>query len=359
LLPVLTLLASQLIADPRSTGTGSDVATSDDAAARPGAATALERSVAEHAPGLPILAEQLRATAAEVEDSVVTVCTSFQGMASRARAVVDELQLRIGAGVEHEHRGTPGMAELIRGARGRLDTALLRVIEGSATSDRVLARMTDATDRIAEVGRAAEQVEGIAAKTKLLALNARIEAVHAGKHGLGFTVVAGEVKDLAEQATATSQAVRALVESITTTFTEVRTGVETLAAQTGAAAEQTRHEVETAMSDLERTHEGLQETVVQALDGSRRLAGDISSAVIGLQFQDAVNQRLQHVVDALGQAERALVEHLPADAMPTATPWLDELQSSYTMAAERQVMARHVGDAEADQGSAPGSVELF
>jgi hypothetical protein len=81
--------------------------------------------------------------------------------------------------------------------------------------------------------------------------------------------------------------------------------------------------------------------------------------VIGLQFQDAVNQRLQHVVDALGQAERALVEHLPADAMPTATPWLDELQSSYTMAAERQVMARHVGDAEADQGSAPGSVELF
>jgi methyl-accepting chemotaxis protein len=359
LVPVLTLLASRLIAAPRGDAAGLDGTTSDAIDARPGNASELERSVAAHAPGLPILAEQLRATAADVEDSVITVCTSFQGMATRARAVVDELQLRIGAGTEPEYSGAPGMAELIRGARGRLDTALLRVIEGSATSDLVLARMSDAAERIAEVGRAAEQVEGIAEKTKLLALNARIEAVHAGKHGLGFTVVAGEVKELAEQATQTSQAVRALVSGITATFDEVRSGVETLAAATGAAAEQTRHEVENAMSDLERTHEGLQETVGHALDGSRQLAGDIASAVIGLQFQDAVNQRLHHVVDALGQAERALVEHLPAGAAPTTTPWLDELQSSYTMAAERQVLAQHTGDSHAEQGSAPGSIELF
>lgn len=355
LLPVLTLVVSRALAPAGENDTAPEALDTEPVAAP---SRGLERSVAEHAPGLPILADQLRATAAQVEDSIVSVCGSFQGMASRARAVVDDLQQRIGD--DGGDGTTPGMAELIRGARSRLDTALLRVISDSAASGTVLDRVGDAAERIAQVGRAAEQVEGIAAKTRLLALNARIEAVHAGTHGVGFTVVAGEVKQLAEQASATSQEVRALVESITATFAEVHAGVAKLASDTGSAAEHTRHEVETAMTDLERTHEGLQDAVVHALDGSRQLAGEISSAIVGLQFQDAVSQRLQHVVDALKQTEHALVAHLPADAAAVESPWLEELQRSYTMTAEREVIARHFDDGgAAEHGSSAGSVELF
>lgn len=357
LLPVLTFAVSRAVAQTDD----DDARDAEDASNAPPHATSapgLERSVAEHAPGLPILADQLRATAVQVEDSIVSVCGSFQGMASRARAVVDDLQQRIGD--DGGDGTTPGMAELIRGARSRLDTALLRVISDSAASGTVLARVGDAAERIAQVGRAAEQVEGIAAKTKLLALNARIEAVHAGAHGVGFTVVAGEVKQLAEQASATSQEVRALVESITATFAEVHAGVEKLASDTSSTAEQTRHEVETAMTDLERTHEGLQEAVGHALDGSRRLAGEISAAIVGLQFQDAVSQRLQHVVEALMQTEQALLAHLPAGTGTVESAWLEELQRSYTMTAEREILARHLDDAASpDHGSAAGSVELF
>lgn len=355
LLPVLTLVVSRALAPAGENDTAPEALDTEPVAAP---SRGLERSVAEHAPGLPILADQLRATAVQVEDSIVSVCGSFQGMASRARAVVDDLQQRIGD--DGGDGTTPGMAELIRGARSRLDTALLRVISDSAASGTVLDRVGDAAERIAQVGRAAEQVEGIAAKTRLLALNARIEAVHAGTHGVGFTVVAGEVKQLAEQASATSQEVRALVESITATFAEVHAGVAKLASDTGSAAEHTRHEVETAMTDLERTHEGLQDAVVHALDGSRQLAGEISSAIVGLQFQDAVSQRLQHVVDALKQTEHALVAHLPADAAAVESPWLEELQRSYTMTAEREVIARHFDDGgAAEHGSSAGSVELF
>lgn len=72
-----------------------------------------------------------------------------------------------------------------------------------------------------EIGKLVDGITRIASQTDLLALNAAIEAARAGQHGLGFRVVASEVRKLAEQSARSAEEVRARVRTTQDQITRV------------------------------------------------------------------------------------------------------------------------------------------
>lgn len=68
--------------------------------------------------------------------------------------------------------------------------------------------------RSQEIGAIADVITAIASQTHLLALNASIEAAHAGEQGKGFAIVASEVRKLAEEARVSAEQIFELIANI-------------------------------------------------------------------------------------------------------------------------------------------------
>lgn len=76
---------------------------------------------------------------------------------------------------------------------------------------RVFELLNQSIERIAGF---VDQINGIASQTNLLALNASIEASHAGELGKGFAVVAEEVRQLAEHSSVSAAEIAAVINEI-------------------------------------------------------------------------------------------------------------------------------------------------
>jgi methyl-accepting chemotaxis protein len=86
--------------------------------------------------------------------------------------------------------------------------------ESSAILKNVTKSIQELSESTKEIHSIIQSITDIAGQTNLLALNASIEAARAGEHGKGFSVVAVEVRKLAEQSATAAQNITSIIKSI-------------------------------------------------------------------------------------------------------------------------------------------------
>ncbi|WP_158289473.1 methyl-accepting chemotaxis protein [Paenibacillus flagellatus] len=248
--------------------------------------------------------EKIRAIVTEVKgttgtgkreaDDIDRLSGQTKDIAREMNATMEQVAAAAGRQAEEAERGMGGVHELaglLDGYRERtseLDDSNRRLQHteriGTEAVGALLAAIADNVRIVGEAGRSLDQLRGdieavadmaeaitaISQQTGLLALNASIEAARAGEHGQGFAVVASEVRKLADQASASAERIRELLDNVT------RSAGDTGKAMGGAirlAQEQERSAATTseAFEAMRRTLERMNELIGQLAGGMSQL----------------------------------------------------------------------------------------
>jgi methyl-accepting chemotaxis protein len=297
-------------------------------------------------------ASEMAQTSSELSEQAADMARTIQESADAATGllrIAERASTEAKAGVER----TTHMRQLARDNRARLDESA-QALELLTSEAQSTAAASDSLAEASEQIRAfVSLVRKIARQSKLLALNASMEAARAGVQGEGFAVVASEIRKLAANSNDAAERTEVLVNTVLARVDESRkSSRRTLDTVTGVRratrdAGESFSQIERAMSDTQEWVETLERSARESSqhvgDITRRLetlargtesfAAAMEQVAAGSEEQSASTQEIAAAAAALAESSRrltALVATFRLDRIGAAPPsppaarWTDE-----------------------------------
>ena len=256
----------------------------------------------------------------ELESNVL----SLRDTAGNSRASVERQQEEIDMVATAVNEMSAAAGEIARNAQQTADAAnsadndsraCLETVAGSRDAVQKLSReINSAADVIDTLGRditsittVLEVIQGVAEQTNLLALNAAIEAARAGEAGRGFSVVADEVRNLAQRTQASTEEINTMIERLQKGAADA---VDVMKAST-AVSNVSMEKAQDAMEALDRIAESITEIsrmtsqIATASEEQTSVTEELNSSItrIACQGQEAASAASENDVYS-GHIER-------------------------------------------------------
>lgn len=270
---------------------------------------------------LPVWHQHVVSARTQIDDAVNDLVGSFASITDQFEAA----GFKGAAGAASQSDETATLLSLCEGELQQVITLMTELTRSKGAMSASMQELLTATE---ELQTMAQGVAMIASQTNLLAINAAIEAAHAGDSGRGFAVIAKEIRSLSQSSAQTASQITERIGKVSAIMNETSHVAATAAEHEGVAIDRSS----TGINDVLAHMRQLSADADSMRERGNVIRNDIEQLIIGLQFQDRVNQ-LMSVVDGDITRLRDQVER--HDPPPPAEQWLQELQTRYTMREQR------------------------
>ncbi len=257
-------------------------------------------------------ATEIAATAREQQSTAnqIAATTAEIGATSKEISATSRELVKTMNEVSQVSEDTAQLANSGQSAIARMEATMRQIMDASGSITAKLAVLSEKTTNINSV---VTTITKVADQTNLLSLNAAIEAEKAGEYGLGFAVVAMEIRRLADQTAVATYDIEKMVKEMQSAVAagvmgmdkfseEVRRGVEEIR-QVSTQLAQIIHQVQTLTPRFQTVNEGMHaqatgaqqisETLVQLSDAAHQTAESLRQSNLAIEQLNEAARGLQ------------------------------------------------------------------
>ena len=230
----------------------------------------LNRGITNSANQVSVVAAQFASVMAEHEQSVqeqasavVETTSTVEELAASSRVTASQAE-SVAESAKQVQETTRQGVELA--TRNRSEMSQLE-----ASAAHIASEISALSEQAAQIGNISRLVGELAGETNMLALNAAVEAARAGEHGKGFSVVASEIRKLADQSKQSAEKSNQIVTDIQKATNTIVMAAETSSKTSREVGESVRLSV-TAFEGVNELAIGVHQNAQQVLLNTKQQA---------------------------------------------------------------------------------------
>jgi len=249
-------------------------------------------------------AKEQQTTAAEIAATTAQIGATSREISATSQELVKTMNEVAGVAAETAQLAGSGQSGI-----SRMEGAMRQILEASGG---ITAKLAVLSEKTANIETVVTTITRVADQTNLLSLNAAIEAEKAGEYGLGFAVVAMEIRRLADQTAVATYDIEKMAKEMQTAVAAGVMGMDKYTEEVRRGVEENR-QVSGQLSGIIRQVQTLTpriQTVNEGMHAQATGAEQISEALT--QLSDAAQQTAETLrqsnlaIEQLSEAARGL-----------------------------------------------------
>ncbi len=284
----------------------------------------------------PVWSRQIESSRSQMEQAITALSMRFGEISVR-------LDQTLKLSMNNGGTGDTSAAAVSARSQQQLDGVLQLLRDGMRTKADMLGKVQSLQGFVDELQGMVQAIAMVTQQTNLLAINATIEAAHAGSLGRGFATVAQEVRALSKQSGETGARIAEKIDMIGAAILQTCSAADQSTRREQEAIVASETAIQQVLEGFQSFAEGLTATTDRLREESQGIQAEVNEALVQLQFQDRVSQVMAHVVANIERLPSVMQDHRRAcdevgELLPlTAASLLKELEKTYAMADEREL----------------------